>query len=107
MCLSLFLNQVMEIQEVLEVEDNFPGLFNHENDGEEVFDWDLFNDYNYDALSVVYDIIRQDHSDVDVLREAVRNQDFDLMLQIMVDSWHVIEEYEELQQAELDNDVSR
>ncbi|GAB0089568.1 Leukotriene A(4) hydrolase [Sergentomyia squamirostris] len=71
----------MGIQEVLEVEEQFPELFDHENDGEEVFDWELFNDCNYDAFSEVYD--RQDHADVDVLREAVRNRDLDLMLQIL------------------------
>ncbi|GAB0099597.1 hypothetical protein DMENIID0001_154830 [Sergentomyia squamirostris] len=106
MCPRLFVNKVVKIQEVLEVEEHFPGLFDHEDEGEEDFDWELFNGFNYDALSEVYDIIRQDHSDIDVLREAVRNRDFALMFQILGDSCEVIEEYEEQKEAQLDDDVS-
>ncbi|GAB0090843.1 hypothetical protein DMENIID0001_056080 [Sergentomyia squamirostris] len=104
MCPSLFLNEVKEIEEMLEAEEYFPDLIDEDDDDED-FDWGEFDNFNYDALNQVYDIIRHDHSAIDILQEAVRDRDFDQMIVIMMDSCQVIEEYEEWRQGGL-NDIS-
>ncbi|GAB0099648.1 hypothetical protein DMENIID0001_155350 [Sergentomyia squamirostris] len=94
MCRGVFINDV-EVVKKEAMEENihvFPDVIEEE---EAEFNWSDFDNFNFAAMTRVYDVVRRDHEIIDQLREAIRDRDEEMARLIMADVEEVLRECEE------------